>query len=169
MTQSEEGALIVLGLRLGEVSQGGRQAGRRAGRRRAGGRADGRVADLAVTAPAAAGASSLIDGSHIHQCTYRQMALNGWNFQPRKQLLSLTSAVRLTLLSWNIEQRRRMWMLTWCWSAVAHRGVGGLPTSGWGWGLVLPGPPHFMPLYCCCCCFLFSGVGGGGGGSRRQM
>ncbi|TNN80183.1 hypothetical protein EYF80_009508 [Liparis tanakae] len=40
------------------------------------------------------------------------MALNAWNFQPRKQLFSLTSAVRLTLLSWNIEQRRRMWMVT---------------------------------------------------------
>lgn len=37
------------------------------------------------------------------------MVLNAWNFQPRKQLLRLTSAVHLTLLSWNIEQGRRMW------------------------------------------------------------
>ncbi len=37
------------------------------------------------------------------------MVLNAWNFQPRKQLLRLTSAVHLTLLSWNSEQRTRMW------------------------------------------------------------
>lgn len=32
------------------------------------------------------------------------MVLNAWNSQPRKQLFSLTSAVRITLLSWNIGQ-----------------------------------------------------------------
>lgn len=85
--------------------QAGKQAGGQAGRR-AGGR-------LGCDGPSSCRARSLIDGSHIRQWTYRQMALNAWNFQPRKQLLSLTSAVRLTLLSWNIEQRRRMWMVTW--------------------------------------------------------
>lgn len=54
------------------------------------------------------------------------MALNGWNFQPRKQLLSLTSAVRLTLLSWNIEQRRRMWTVTWCGSVAEIHNAPGL-------------------------------------------
>lgn len=58
-------------------------------------------------------------------------ALNGWNFQPRKQLLSLTSAVLLTLLSWNIEQRRRMWTATWC--GLSRRST---MLRGWnkGWG-----------------------------------
>lgn len=50
------------------------------------------------------------------------MALNARNFQPRKQLLSLTSAVRLTLLSWNIEQRRRMLD-----GDTARRSVAGVP------------------------------------------
>lgn len=83
-----------------------KQAGRQAG-----GRADGK---LGCDGPSSCRACSLIDGSHIHQWTYRQMALNAWNFQPRKQLFGLTSAVRLTLLSWNIEQGRRMWMVTCC-------------------------------------------------------
>lgn len=93
------------------------KAARQAGKR-AGGRAAGR---LGCDGPSSCRACSLIDGSHIHQWAYRQMALNAWNFQPRKQLFSLTSAVRLTLLSWNIEQRRRMRMVSWwgaCWSQV---------------------------------------------------
>lgn len=60
------------------------------------------------------------------------MALNARNFQPRKQLLSLTSAVRLTLLSWNIEQRRRMLD-----GDTARRSVAGVPqyASGGPWGV----------------------------------
>lgn len=95
------------------ASHARRQAGKQAG-----GRAGGR---LGFDGPSSCRASSLIDGSHIHQWTYRQMALNAWNFQPRKQLFSLTSAVCLTLLSWNIEQRRRMWMVTRCRALLRFR------------------------------------------------
>lgn len=92
----------------------------RQGSERAGGRSGGR---LGCDGPSSCRARSLIDGSHIHQWAYRQMALNAWNFQPRKQLFSLTSAVRLTLLSWNIEQGRRMWMVSW--SVVEPCGAAG--------------------------------------------
>lgn len=94
-----------------------RQAGRRVGGR------------LGCDGLSSCRASSLIDGSHIHQWTYRQMALNAWNFQPRKQLFSLTSAVRLTLLSWNIEQRRRIVDGYMVPSVVEHHGA-----SGWRQG-----------------------------------
>lgn len=111
------------------ASHARRQAGKQAG-----GRAGGR---LGFDGPSSCRASSLIDGSHIHQWTYRQMALNAWNFQPRKQLFSLTSAVCLTLLSWNIEQRRRMWMVTRCRarrSTIALQGWNRGRGLSWGWG-----------------------------------
>lgn len=104
-------------------SWGWEKAARQAsGGRRAGGR-------LGRDGPSSCRARSLIDGSHIHQWAYRQMALNAWNFQPRKQLFSLTSAVRLTLLSWNIEQGRRMWPVSW--SVLEPRGAAG-PQEGKG-------------------------------------
>lgn len=70
------------------------------------------------------------------------MALNARNFQPRKQLLSLTSAVRLTLLSWNIEQRRRMLD-----GDTARRSVAGVPQYASG---------------------VFGGEGGGGAEEKKK-
>lgn len=82
-------------------------------------------------------------------------ALNGWNFQPRKQLLSLTSAVRLTLLSWNIEQRRRMWTGTWCGvsrrSTMLQAGTsGGGLNRCWGraWIYTRSASPDSSSVFC---------------------
>lgn len=91
-------------------------------------------------------------------------ALNGWNFQPRKQLLSLTSAVRITLLSWNIEQRRRMWTVTWCGVSrrstmlrAGTRGGGGLNRC-WGraWIYTRSASPDSSSVFCLCVCVFFS-------------
>lgn len=114
---------------------------------KAGGRAGKRVAVWGCDGPGSCRASSLIDGSRIHQWTYRQMVLNAWNFQPRKQLLSLTSAVRITLLSWNIGQGEENVDGDAAQSAGAHAGLQGPGQSVQNLHLVALSHHHHLPCY----------------------